>query len=466
MDVLLAVLIVFGVLLSWNLARKKEEEQFAGEWIPAGRALRLTFDHFHSGGPALVGKRLGFDVVVSIQTRSEGEDAVEYTCATASLNRRLKAISLAQETGGSHLKKVVFGEDILTGDARFDDRVLVGGPAQAALAVLNQEARSRVMALVEDGRGEVEDGLVSVRLRGRVMDIATLEQLVAEVAGVASALTPRDFDFPQALARNAGADGLPQVRMRNLEKLLSAFPQSEPAREAAARALAEPDARLRLRAAMALSGSSEALPVLAALVGDPSAETGLRLDALRTLASGWPYREVSPSVAAALGSGEEPLQREALSLLGHEKDLSLYEQAVQLGSRSSDALACQLARTLGQLGDARAQRALLLLLSRSASEVKAAAAAALGEVGTVEAVEALLPLSRGLLKGGEVKEAAREAIRAIQGRIAGAGAGHVSLAATAAESGAVSLAAPAGAVSLSEAEGTAAPGGRREPAEG
>jgi HEAT repeat protein len=159
---------------------------------------------------------------------------------------------------------------------------------------------------------------------------------------------------------------------------------------------------------------------------------------------------VAPAVAAAIDDADPAVQREAVALAGKFRDASLYDRIVRLGPRAGDELAEAMAHALGQLGDRKAERPLLLLLARDAIAVKTAAAAALGLVGSIDAVEPLLPFSRGLLESAELKEAARKAIRGIQERLGDADAGRLSLLGESEQAGALSIAAPSGGISLAQ----------------
>ena len=73
---------------------------------------------------------------------------------------------------------------------------------------------------------------------------------------------------------------------------------------------------------------------------------------------------------------------------------------------------------VSELGDAPAVPALLRVLDESEFDaLKAKAAKVIGEVGDIGAIELLLPLTRGLLRPGLIKDAAREAITAIRERL-------------------------------------------------
>ena len=89
-----------------------------------------------------------------------------------------------------------------------------------------------------------------------------------------------------------------------------------------------------------------------------------------------------------------------------------------------------------------------LLTEHPMDEVRVAAARALGAVGSVHAVEPLLPCTRGLLTARDLKNAARDAIAAIQARLGDVEAGALTLTVDTPESpGHLTLAPDAGALS-------------------
>jgi HEAT repeat protein len=100
------------------------------------------------------------------------------------------------------------------------------------------------------------------------------------------------------------------------------------------------------------------------------------------------------------------------------------------------------AAALGALGDARAESSLLKSIGSKAHELQLAAARALGRLGTVRSVEPLLTLLDSRRLDAMGRQSVRHAVASIQSRLVGAGAGQISLAQSAAESGRLSLAKP------------------------
>jgi hypothetical protein len=104
-------------------------------------------------------------------------------------------------------------------------------------------------------------------------------------------------------------------------------------------------------------------------------------------------------------------------------------------------------RALEKRADSRAEETLVELLVRSGGgdALKAQAVKALATSGTAKSVEPLQTLAKAA--DGELKVAAREAVRQIQSRLVGVEAGRLSVVDSGAE-GALSIANTAGELSL------------------
>jgi HEAT repeat protein len=230
---------------------------------------------------------------------------------------------------------------------------------------------------------------------------------------------------------------------------------SASARWAVATALRDQDAHVRLAAA-GMASREDGTGTLLDLAGDPTVDGDVRAAALQKLASDRPDARAVAAFAAALQSPIQELRLASVRAVGASRTSSLAGRVLHLADRLGtapfsnvdDALAAAAAEALGQLGDARAEPALLRLLSRSSARVQAAAA--LGRVGTIRAVEPLLPLSKAWT-AVELGEVARDAIRSIQGRLGDVEGGGLSVV-DAPEAGGVSLVAPGGGLSVANAK--------------
>jgi hypothetical protein len=199
-------------------------------------------------------------------------------------------------------------------------------------------------------------------------------------------------------------------------------------------------------------------------VADEQVPEDVRVASLERLASLFPYPEARPTVIWSLGAPSEALTRTAVVAIGQARDLEQLDRLCALASpKAKTALAEAIARALGQLGDPRAESGLIRLLEHGETEVRIAAAKALGLSGTVRAVEPLLPLTRGVL-GSEVRKAAEDSIRRIQGRLGDVEGGRLSVAKVEDVAGAVSLPSEGGELSVAnKADGAAVEGGAPSP---
>jgi hypothetical protein len=197
---------------------------------------------------------------------------------------------------------------------------------------------------------------------------------------------------------------------------------------------------VRLSAARFLG--DEGLAVLRDLVRDPSAPDQAAAEAVTLLAARAPVDAVGPLLVGALKTRRGEARSEAIAQLGRLRFGPAVGPLIVLLETSNPRTAAGAARALGSIGDTRAEAALLHAVGTEARELRIAAARALGALGTVGSVEPLLELLERRRLDAESRHAVRECIGAIQSRLVGAGAGHLSIAEDAAEAGRLSLATP------------------------
>jgi len=430
--VFLALYIAFGVaLLVAILTRKRDgREQERAIWQAAAVELGLelrapTFTQAYMSGQ-LDG--------LSVEVDEVRHDDALHPRLSVNLSVPM-SMQLSARSGNA---------DLQTGDERFDSAARVSGEETEVLARLGEPARSALSPLLSRG-ARLEYGKLRLVLSAPAAGARDLAHAVRTLAHAGGLLQLGEGGVPAALARNAVSDSDPRVRLLNLTALFRHHPQTESAREAAAKALEDVVPVIRLRAAQFLPGSEPAA-ALSALMRT-TAEPWVRVEALRELDHKRPYAEISTTVAAALDAAEEELRREAVKVIARAGDREKVDALAAMAAGAAPPLAETLAEALGQLGGPRAEEALMRLLAHESTPVRCQAARALGEMGTVRAVEPLLPLTRGLL-GGELQQAARDAVRRIQARLGNVEAGH--LAVVDDQHGAVSLPDPVGAVAVVE----------------
>lgn len=338
-----------------------------------------------------------------------------------------EALSLTR--GGLGLR-LLGREDVLVGEADFDQELHVEGPALLVLALLPAATRVRAGRLLG---GEVpgpygETIRVSAQLDKGVLEVHFRDRLLGDpgeklfhVLKSALALAER-LVVPDDLAGQI-ADNLPHepeagVRLNGLLTLVRELPDHPATRRALLAALKDRSDEVRLRAAMALGDEGHATlrALLAGFINDDACAAA----ALRALGDRLPSGKVKDVLERVLKTDRK--------------------QTVQ---------ACL--ETLGGRGHAGARHLYVQALRYPDTAVMIAAARALGRVGTVGDIAALSQEADNLLPS-QLRSATRQAIAEIQSRLSGAGPGQLTLAAG--EAGALSLAGQAGGLSVApEAEG-------------
>ncbi len=373
----------------------------------------------------------GVDVVVDSYTQGSGKSSQIYTRARAS--GPLPAdLTLAEEGFGSALGKLFKGEDIQVGDAYFDGRVLVRGDTFDTLARLDEAGRDAVLdGLAADAH--VTDGEAITRRSGHIDEVHALDAMLQTVLSLARALD-HGGDPGGRLARAVGADPSVGYRLRALEALLA---RRHPAAQDAARAALDSDhAPLRLQAAMAIG--AEGAPIVEAVACDPRAPEAVRLDAIGWLGRNHPTPDpVLEAIAADARGGVAAGAIEALTARGKPTPL---DTLVRHSTADDAGLRARVARALGAHKDApAAEAAALTLLKDDVVEIAIAAARALLRVGSVRAVQPLQARGEGLLTNGDLKQATRAAVEAIQSRLGDVQRGGLSIAADAGPRGGLAV---------------------------
>lgn len=285
----------------------------------------------------------------------------------------------------------------LSGDAEADGAIAVHGDPPMVRAWLDAPTRARLVELFAHiprplslrmerrratFRGAETLDVTAARVR------ADVEALVALVDGARLSSRPE----LERVVHNALEDPEPEVRERNaavLGELMSAA--GEDARYGAAVRLLSTDQ-------IAIDHRVDLLRIV------------------RTL----PAERIAPLMHRLLDEGELALARRAVSWAGEVEDEESVRHLVKLLRRFDDSsLRLAVVEVLGQIGDSRAQTALLNLLDREEEGLRMHVIRALGRVGGAEAAEQIRPFTKGLFTDRELKKAAREAMTEIEARITG-----------------------------------------------
>jgi HEAT repeat protein len=230
------------------------------------------------------------------------------------------------------------------------------------------------------------------------------------------------------------------VRLLSLSQLLEQFPETTEAREASREDLKDPSPWVRLAAARFLK--DEGLEVLKHLALDRAVPESAAAEAVALFAARCPAEQAGPLLLTALKTHSGEVRRQAVEELGRIHYGPARGPLIVLLEHADPRTGAAAAAALAALGDVTAEPALLKAVESDSRELRLAAVRALGTVGSAVSVEPLLAFLAGRRLDTETRQRIREAVGAIQSRLAGAGAGQLSLAATAPGSGWLSVAPP------------------------
>ncbi|HEY3450726.1 MAG TPA: HEAT repeat domain-containing protein [Myxococcales bacterium] len=372
---------------------------------------------------AFEGEVEGFDRYVETIERGSGDSRTTTTHFVLGGRGRIPPeLTLVRESTWQGLRKAFGKDDVRLDEGEFDALVNVQGPEDVALAALGSQARKRVMDFIAAG-GEVHSGDLKWPLRTPAG--ANVEELVAWMLPLARSLVA--VSVPAALLANVAGDPNPKLRLRCLAALATGHAGAPETRQALEQGLADGDPEVRGLAAQHLEASPAVQQTLERLVEDLEAGEQVRASALERLSQLYPYPSIALLVRRAILEDVEPLRTVAVEAAGRGKDASLVVTLHNLVSTGDEARGLALARAFEQIGGAQAEEGLLALLQSSSDSVRREAAVGLGKIGTIRCVEPLLPLSGSVFGDAALKEAARDAVRAIQARLGDAGGGRLSV---------------------------------------
>jgi hypothetical protein len=337
-------------------------------------------------------------------------------------------------------QSVTSSEDIVVGEPRLDERMVIWGEPLAVRALLDGETRELLLALVAGTTDpsrparrvrtlRLSDGALSIEVDPRQLmhALGTLLRLAERLAAVPP--------VEEAVAAVATGDWLPSVRIECVRALMEERARHPATRTALRTALSDGDARVRLTAGVALR--TEGRAVLLAIVRDPDSAEDVAARAIQALGAHLPADDASRRLEQAVRARRYETAGACLDSLAARGAQGFPPiRRVLEGPSTCAALAAQ---ALGSSGTSEAEPLLARALDHESAEVRAAAARSLGRVGTAASVPAL----RALAEGGDaaLQRIVREALASIRSRLSGAGRGQLALAA---DRGEVSLSDDAG----------------------
>lgn len=151
-------------------------------WQAMADELGLTMtDGTFFKRPEISGNYRGHPVRVYTYTQGSGKNRHTYTCTAVMFNQPLRlGLRVYKEGFFSKIGKAVGTQDIQTGDAAFDDRVMIKGDDEdGVLQVLTPEVRRAVGGMVEQEPGiQLDDSGMKQTNSGFVSDTARLTSLL------------------------------------------------------------------------------------------------------------------------------------------------------------------------------------------------------------------------------------------------------------------------------------------------
>jgi hypothetical protein len=311
-----------------------------------------------------------------------------------------------------------------TGDRRFDDHFVLGGPHADAVGALDHQARQ----LLSDLQDQLAIHATGLTARSRHTSEHTFLRIIN-----------RTFTVRSAYALGDRAASVRELSAKLLEHLA---PPCNVLDEAFRRAREDPEPLVREVAIIALLARFEGEPRAreAALIGvDDNFHPHIRLQCATVLG---PAEGLSIAFEL-LESRSELARKNAAAVAGRLADAAHLERILHIAM--NDPLGAAVVHGLAESDRTIAEPALLTLIERSPGAIRRAAIEALATAGSIRAIPALDAIYRGEVR--EERAPAKTAIDAIRARLTKGEAGALALAPLKRDQGALSVS-DSGAVSV------------------
>ncbi len=369
-------------------------------------------------------------------------------------------LSVTHENFTTRMQKRRGVLEVETGDEAFDAAAWVQGPPALALAVLDTKTRHELTGLLSGqlrrprlaafwAEGHVQNGRLTVDVPElyplRAADVTSALPPVFDPVGEAAGdavvadrtLFPaalllvlslahrlkRPQDVAAQLAGHLRTEPEGRVRVRQLQALIREFPDHPATLEALRAACDDPEAEVRLEAAVALG--AEKRDVLLQLAHGEGAEDAVTARAVAALEDVLTLEQAESILRDALRIRRLATAERCLALLGRRGGAEAIAMLARVLAVETPELAVAAARALASTGEASTSAPLLTALDHADVEVRLAATQGLGRVGTAAEVQRLKQVEA---EDRALRTAARQAIAEIQSRLAGAEPGQLSLA--------------------------------------
>lgn len=403
--------------------------RFRAAWLEAARACGLR-DVRTSGwiGFTATARSDSFALRVETVTQRAGGIGLQVQVDTVTDRIGLVLPPLVTDRIGMLKAAVTSREDIVVGEPRLDDRLIISGEPLAVRALLDGETRDLLLALVV---GPVDSSRPATPVRSLRMAHGSLlvEAESSRLAGTLDTLlrlAARLAEVPPveaAVAAVAAGDPLPSVRIASLHALMEERPRHPATRAALRTALVDPAERVRLVAALTLR--TEGRAALLGIACNPDSAEDVAVRAIPALGAHFPAEDAERALEEAIRTGRYEAAGACLDSLAARGPSGLAPIRGVLDG-ASETCAALAAHALGLSPTPEAEPLLVRALDHGSSEVCAAAARSLGRVGTVASV----PVLRAVAENGDaaLQRIVRDSVASIQSRLSGAGQGQLALA--------------------------------------
>lgn len=397
-----------------------------------------------TGRICLSGRFQGFEV--TIETHLDGTLSTPMTRFTADMadvlppDLRVIRVETARPTTYRRVE---------LGDPAIDDQLVISGSTPMIYAIFDAKTRQRMVQEI-DLRTKIARGAIIREVPGQAFGLEEVMVLAGELIELGRSLRVADKEIDRRLLENALGETNLGVRRNIYTLLLQPGSSTKLSNDAAHLGRLDRDPFINLLSALHLGPDN--FDEVERIAREELLPHEVRLFAFGHLAARGDALWLKGFIGRVMRIDGRSAQRAVLRSLVAARRTDLARAIAECANETSLTAETmfEVSEALGRLGDETAEATLCAFLQAPVVPLRLSAVHALANVGSIRAVEPLHVLAKNfLIEPREVREAARDAIRVIQGRMADADAGRLSVIDPHDQRGAVSyLQAQAGALSL------------------
>lgn len=426
-----AELVVSGLLSTagvWFIRRLLKQRRSIWEasarcWTQLAKQLGLSIvTDAKSGHITLSGRFQGFEV--TIETQLEGTLTAPITRFTVDMPDVLPPdlrIIRAESSRPTLYRRVELG------DPAFDDQLVISGSTPMVYALFNATARKRALEEI-DLRTQIARGAIIRDVPGQAFSLEAVVEIAGAMIELGRSLRISDKEIDRRLLESALDESCLGIRRNLYTLLLQPGSSTKLSNNAAHLGRFDTDPFIQLLSSLHLG--PENFDEVERIAREESLPHEVRLFAFGHLAARGDALWLRGFLGRVMRIDGRSAQRAVLRSLVATRRTDLAPAIAECGEHPSltPETMFEISEALGRLGDETAEATLCRFLHAPVVPLRLSAVHALANVGSIRAVEPLHSLTKNfLLEPREVRDAARDAIRIIQGRIADADAGRLSV---------------------------------------